>query len=176
MTMNKMNRSIVVGILFLATLLTFFHAGLAMNQPPANSGNSNNRNNYRNTDNNNNRNNRNNRNSYMNSVAGQSIPVSGSGTVPSAPVPAFNFPSDSTGGTGATGMATGSTGITGMEGLDATGISIKSKIRMENPILSDTTLMRLSEGQLQLEIEHRGLNPTSTTRSGMTRQLKKFFQ
>ena len=75
MTMNKMNRSIVVGILFLATLLTFFHAGLAMNQPPANSGNSNNRNNYRNTDNNNNRNNR---NSYMNSLAGQSIPVSGS--------------------------------------------------------------------------------------------------
>ena len=176
MTMNKMNRSIVVGILFLATLLTFFHAGLAMNQPPANSGNSNNRNNYRNTDNNNNRNNRNNRNSYMNSVAGQSIPVSGSGTVPSAPVPAFNFPSDSTGASGATGMATGSTGLTGMEGLDATGISIKRKIRMENPILSDTTLMRMSEGQLQLEIEHRGLNPTSTTRSGMTRQLKKFFQ
>ena len=85
----------------LATLLTFFHVGIAIQANPSRQESreefNNNRNNVR----------LNNRNS-------------GSGMVPSAPVPTFDFPKDTTGATGQTGAtgATGQTGATGLTGLE----------------------------------------------------------
>ena len=76
---------------------------------------------------------------------------------------------------------TGSTGMTGITGLDVPDSSnnfadqIKQKNRMENPVLSDTTLMRMSEPELQMELKKRGLIPEAIERPGLMQQLKKFF-
>merc|ERR1711871_1812749 len=76
---------------------------------------------------------------------------------------------------------TGSTGTSGITGLDVPDSSnnyadqIKQKNRMENPVLSDTTLMRMSEPELQMELKKRGLIPEAIERPGLMQQLKKFF-
>ena len=70
------------------------------------------------------------------------------------------------------------TGITGLDVPDSSNNfadQIKRKNRMENPVLSDTTLMRMSEPELQMELKKRGLIPEAIERPGLMQQLKKFF-